>query len=367
MLVSFVRFALLVAGLLAFLGLVNPPAIHAQKNTAYFYKALPYGSMSLFTPWNLIINGSYDVLQLDGRNREILNLPYEQGFKNVFRNTFIHPGATIGKLGFGRWITTEILPLNFTVEGAQWLPNYQLHLIGGGMSYRMLSEWYDYHDIAYPKLFAGFTLMSYHLLNEAVENESYAGYNSDPIADLLVFDLLGIALFSSDSVAGFFANTLNMTDWSNLAMITVPSVRLGTNGLYYSLKWHIPDSKKWSIWSLMGTSNMFGLSYKIDGENSITLGGGARGTTLDLVNAEVRLLTLALVPTGGIFWDRNNSLMASLTASGQTDQSIILNLYPDVVHLGDLRPAIWATYGTNNTFGLGTAVVFTIGAGYRNQ
>lgn len=324
--------------------------------------------MSMFSPWGVVINGSYDVLQLDGKNRRITELPYGTGFANVLKNTFVHPGATISQIGWGRWLTTEVLPLNWTTEGAQWLPNYQLHLIGGGMSYRMLAEWYEYHGVEAPEVWSAGTIMFYHLLNEAVENEAYVGYNSDPIADIGLFDWLGILLFTSDDVARFFAEDLNMADWSHLPMITFPNGQLGNNGLYYSLKWNIPGTERWSAWYLMGMSNIAGASYRYDNEHSITLGVGARGKNLYVVDSSVRLLSLNLVPTGGIFWDRNNSLLASLTASGQQDQTVILNVYPGVLTISDnISPALWAAWGANGTFGIGLAIRGGIGVGYRNK
>lgn len=333
----------------------------------YFYRPYDYGSMSMFTPWNVIMNGSYDVLQLDGKNRQIFDLPYGIGFKNVAKNC-LNMGATISQLGWGKWLTTEIFPLNFTKEGGQWLPNYQLHLIGGGMTYRMLSEWYAHHRVAAPNLWAIGTIATYHLLNEAVENEAYEGYNTDPIADIMVFDWLGIVLFSNDDVAQFFAKDLHMADWSNLPMITFPGARLGNNGLYYSLKWSIPGTDDtWSVWYLMGMSNVIGPSYKLDAENSISVGAGMRGKTLYVVNPTVRLLSLNLVPTGGIFWDKNNSLMASLQVSGQEDQTVIAQVYPGVFSLAGIRPAVWAAYGSNGTYGVGIAFQGTIGIGYRDR
>ncbi|NQW29798.1 MAG: hypothetical protein HQ472_04735 [Ignavibacteria bacterium] len=345
--------------------------LHGQQSDSaqrrYFYQPYAYGSMAMFSPWNVVINGSFDVLQLDGKNRNINELPYGVGMKNVFKNTFVHPGATISQIGWGRWFTTEVLPMNFTKEGAQWLPNYQLHLIGGGMTFRMLQEWYAYQGVSAPGAWAAGTIALYHVLNEAVENEDYVGYNSDPIADLLVFDWLGAVLFMNDDVAEFFSQTLHLTDWSQLPMITFPHGQLGNNGLYYSMKWNIPTSDKWSAWYLMGMSNMAGASYKLDGENSITIGAGVRGKNLYLVDQRVRALTLNLVATGGIFWDKNNSLMASLTASGQQDQTVIVNVYPGVFEVAGISPTIWAAWGSTGTLGIGVGVRSGIGVGYRNR
>ncbi len=341
----------------------------SQTDTAYlFYNPVDYGSQSMFTPWGVVLNGSYDVLQLDGRDRRIAELPYGIGFENVLKNTFVHPGATISQIGWGKWLTTEVFPLNWTKEGAQWLPNYQLHLLGGGMTYRMLAEWYHYNGVAAPEVWSAATIMFYHLLNEAVENQDYVGYNTDPIADIALFDWLGILLFTSDDVARFFAQDLHMTDWSQIPVITFPHGQLGNNGLYYSLKWNIPGTDQWSAWYLMGMSNLVGASYRYSSEHSITLGAGARGKNLYVVDSTVRLLSLNLVPTAGIFWDRNNSLLASLTASGQEDQTVILNIYPGAFTIaGVVSPAIWATWGSNGTIGVGIAVRGSIGVGYRNK
>lgn len=150
-------------------------------------------------------------------------------------------------------------------------------------------------------------------------------------------------------------------------MITFPDLNLGSNGLYYSLKWEIPGQDQWSVFYLMGMSNMIGASYKFDHENSISIGAGARGMNLYVTDPRARVLSTNLVPTGGVFWDKNNSLMASLTASGQRDQSVILNVYPGVFEIAGIRPAIWSAWGANGTFGVGIAFQGTLGIGYREQ
>jgi hypothetical protein len=257
--------------------------------------------------------------------------------------------------------------LDFTREGGQWLPNYQLHLIGGGMHYRLLQEWYQHHGVEGASVWSAGTIAVYHILNEVVENNRYQGLNTDPIADLLLFDIAGPLLFSNDAIAGFFARDLQMSDWSHVPMITLPDGRLGNNGLYYAMKWTIPGQDRWSVFYLMGMSNMAGVSMNIDGEHSITLALGARGRTLVDVDPELHLKTLELVPTGGVFWDRNNSLMASLTASGQADQTIIAHVYPGVVSLGPFRPAFYASWGSNGSMGVGMALRATPGIGWRNR
>ncbi len=347
---------------------IGQPQTAASAEAPYlFYHPLPYGSMSMFTPWNVVINGSYDVLQLDGRDRRILELPYGKGLRNVWDNCIVHPITTIEQIGWWKFLKTEILPLTLSKEGGQWVPNYQLHLIGGGVTYRMLEEWYSHNGVSAPSAWAAGTIAMYHILNEAVEAQDYKGYNTDPVADLLLFDWLGVLLFSNDDIARFFAHTLHMSDWSHLPVITFPHLQLGNNGLYYSMKWMLPEQDRWSIFYLFGMSNMIGATCSIDGENSVSLGAGARGRNLYVVDPRARVLSTNLVPTGGIFWDKNNSLMASLTISGQHDQTVILNIYPGVFSVAGVSAAVWSSWGSSGSFGAGFALRGTVGVGYRNE
>lgn len=344
----------------------SAPYQHREDSTTYFYRDHDYGSMALVNPLQLVLSGSFDILQLDGKDRRLLKKPYGIGFENVLKNC-ISPGATISQNGWGRWITTEVLPLNFTKEGAQWLPNYQLHLIGGGMSYRMLSEWYREKGVDGADWWSAGTVMFMHVLNEAVENEDYSGYNTDPIADILLFDGLGILLFTSDDVSQFFGETLHMRDWSNVVMITFPDVQMGNAGLYYSLKWNIPNTDRWSAFYMMGMSNLGGISYRTDDEHSLSVAAGLRGRHLASVDSTVRMLTLHLVPQVGVFWDRNHSLLASLTVSGQRDQSVIMQLYPGLVKGLPIDISLWGMYGTTGGFGAGIGVCLLPGLGYRKS
>lgn len=342
----------------------------AQREYLYYHPDQDYGSMSMFSPWGLILNGGFDILQIDGKDRRLLKIPYGTGFRNFIDNTFGHPGATISQIGWGNWLSTEVLPLNWNRDGARWVPNYQLHLIGSGVSYRMLAEWYDHHGVASPEIWSIATVTAMHIVNEIVENEDYVGYNTDPIADFLIFNTLGIALFMNDDVARFFSEEMHMTDWSSLPMITFPSGQLGNNGLNYAFKVDLPRSDRLRLWGIMGMGTMLGASYVYDRshEHSISFGAGIRGKELINVDPRARVLTVSIVPTAGIYWDRNNSLLASLTVSGQEDQSAILNVYPGIIKISDdISPAIWAAWGSNGTIGFGVGVRGAIGVGYRGR
>ena len=74
--------------------------VRAADTTYYFYRPYDYGSMSMFTPWNVVLNGSYDVLQLDGRERRLSKLPYGTGLRNVWDTSLVHPGATRSQISW---------------------------------------------------------------------------------------------------------------------------------------------------------------------------------------------------------------------------------------------------------------------------
>ncbi|MFH1843852.1 MAG: hypothetical protein ABIF77_11670 [bacterium] len=189
------------------------PELTSDEEPYYFYKHLGYGSDSLVHPLRLIINGGYGIMQIENRHNRPQDIHYDLGFRNVVRNLG-DPISAIEVNGWWDFINREILPIGLDPDKAQYWPNYMQHLIGGGMSYRMMVEWFRYRDYGHPKLWAGTTIFFYHLLNEVVENDRRDTYNTDPIADLYIFDPLSMVLFSSERVCRFFSHTLHMTDWS---------------------------------------------------------------------------------------------------------------------------------------------------------
>ena len=104
-------------------------------------------------------------------------------------------------------------------------------------------------------------MAAFHLLNEVVENDAYQGTNVDPIADLLVFDPLGMLLFESDRVSRFFSEKLHLRDWSTLPAYDPVHRTIENNSDNYSIKVRIPGWKKWSVFYNFGLNGTLGLSY----------------------------------------------------------------------------------------------------------
>lgn len=64
----------------------------------------------------------------------------------------------------------SLTPISLNPDHAQWYPNYTLHLVGGGVTYSYLIEYYTHHEVEYPVFFSLATYWTYHFSNEVVEN-----------------------------------------------------------------------------------------------------------------------------------------------------------------------------------------------------
>ena len=334
--------------------------IYNLTQAQYYYTGKNYGSEAMFNPINVILNNGYDIIQLGNKPRTIFDFPYEHASKNVWKSV-IHPIKTIELYGTKKFIKNELFPLELSVNGAQWVPNYTVHLIGGGMSYRMLIDWYNYHNYPMPKLFSLATVGAFHFLNEVAENGYYDNYNGDAVADLLFFDVAGVLLFSSDKVTKFFHEELNMSDWSLQPSFRLSNKTLQNNGQYFALKWQPNFSNHWQLFTIFGMDGLFGLSYKINDEQTISVGGGVIGQELVDIDEDKNIKTVKLAWSTGIFYDRNNSLMASLKISDHIDYQVVLNVYPGIIKIGNFSPGLWTAVDKTGKYMVGVSTVWMPG------
>jgi hypothetical protein len=316
----------------------------------YFYHGRNFGSEANIHPVALIINGGYGIMQASNRDKSPFNVDYLIGFKNLTEN-LSSPIDRINQYGWKTFITSELLPASFELKSAQYFPNYQQHLIGGGMSYRMMLEWYRYNNYSFPTVYALTTITFYHFLNEIVENNSFRGINIDPIADIYIFDTVSILLFSFDSVSEFFAKTLNLSDWSYQPTYNPFTQTLENNGQNFALKYKLPFYDKLSIFYYFGMHGVLGLSYRTDNGENFSFGAGAMTQKLvktDIENGNIRSLTATLVWNVGFFYDIDNSLMTSLIISGSRRYKARLNIYPGMINFGRFSPGFFGAIGQNN-------------------
>ncbi|MGE5398820.1 MAG: hypothetical protein ACM3S2_00355 [Ignavibacteriales bacterium] len=327
----------------------------------YFYTGKDYGSEALFNPFSLMINGGYDICQLQSVSNRIGDHEYGRMLHNVLFNLG-NPFRSISRYGWNRFMRTEFLPISFGKEDMQWIPNYQQHLIGGGMLFTAMKEWYQEHNYPAPWLLSSVTLMTHHLLNEVMETGPFEGYSVDEISDIYIFDLGGIVLFSFDSVNEFFSKELNLADWSLQATITLPNGRVNA-GQYFSVKWKFPFSDNWSLFYRYGMGALFGLSRKVNETDNLSAGFGFKTKHLVDLDNVYRQRTIETGWHMGVFYDRNNSLLASVVLSGVPEYFCNIDIYPGVIKYKNLSPGIWTVIGRNGnlTFGFTTRYVFSLG------
>jgi hypothetical protein len=334
---------------------------HTEAQENYFYTNKPYGSEALFNPVSLIFNGGYDVFQLQSISDRIGDHEYNKMIKVVFRNLG-DPFGNIKEYGVWHFIRGEILPLSWEKGNMQWIPNYQQHLIGGGMLYTSMKEWYKEHNFPEPWLFSFVTIMTQHLVNEVLESGPNEGYSVDEVSDIYIFDLGGIVLFSFDSVNEFFSKKLNLADWSLQATVTMPNGKINA-GQYFSMKWKPPFSEEYSLFYRYGMGALFGVSKKLNFEDNLSLGLGFKTKHLVDLNSNYRQRTIETGWHAGVFYDRNNSLLASLVFSGVKEYFCMADVYPGIIKIGDFSPGVWGVFGRdgNMTLGFTTRYIFSIG------
>jgi hypothetical protein len=200
----------------------------------------------------------------------------------------------------------------------------------------MMTEWYASHDYPSAPVWSAGTIVFYHMLNEAVENGGYEGHNTDAIADLLIFDPLSMVLFSLEPVCRLFSHTLHMNDWSYQTSYDPWKRTLENNGQNFVAKWHIPWLPPWGLFYHWGTHGEFGVCRTNDRGECWSLGMGLKAGEVVHITPEQK--TVDLVMVAGVFYDRNNSLLASLLYSKTKDYALRLNVYPGLVRAWGLDP-----------------------------
>ena len=324
----------------------------------YFYHALPYGTQATYNPFNVIINGGYGILQIrqysnDEDVRRITSYDYRHWLETTWQ-TVGHPVRTINTFGWRRFITTEVFPLTLNMNRNQWVPNYFLHGIGGGLHFRATEEWFDYHGFSNPRLWSLGTMVIYHGLSEVVENAGRTDATVDHIADLYIFDPLGILLFMNDGVCRFFSQTLNLAEWSMQPCYNVGNGNLENMGQFYVAKYPISRDNSWYLMTHFGLHGMFGFSRHVREGHSVSLTAGF--LVEDLIEAEQddggSAQKAVLTWRAGAFYDLNNALLASVMVSTKRASQIRINVYPGVVRIGNWSPGFFLSGSKEWVFGI---------------
>jgi hypothetical protein len=357
---AFIRLHVLSVVLIFFCSSIE---VSAQENKYYFFHPVNYGSDAIFNPISLIANGGFDELQSYSHPSTLTYIPWKNGGQNVWNN-ITDPIPQIKKSGWHEFIFQEVIPGSLNMADAQYFPNYTLHLLGGGMQYRKMTEWFDYYGYPFPALWSIISVMSYHYINEIIENGDGIGPNVDPVADLDIFDPLGIILFSFDGVCKFFSSTVYLNDWNNQPAFSFSPLAVHNVGQNFIIKYPLNTSGKTSLLYHFGNFGELGLSFKTNDEDAISFGVGMVSKSVNTTENNIGALhyTINIGPRAGIYWDRKNSLMASLVASDNSNGLVALNLYPGVFSCKSFLPGFFIFAGHGGTFTIGiTASLLPLG------
>jgi len=126
--------------------------------------------------------------------------------------------------------------------------------------------------------------------------------------------------------------------------------------------WKLPFSEDYSLFYCYGMAGVVGISKKVDSENSLSAGLGFRTKHLVDVGPN-RQRTIETGWKLGIYYDRNNSLLASIVLSGIKEYFCMIDIYPGIIKFGDFSPGVWTVIGRNGNvmFGLSTRYIISVG------
>jgi hypothetical protein len=202
-----------------------------------------------------------------------------------------------------------------------------------------------------------------------VENDAFVGPNVDPIADVLIFDPIGIILFMSDDVTAFFSHTMHLTDWSGQAAYGPQYKTIENQGQNFVMKYALPFAPATSIFYHFGDSGMLGLSFAREDGTAISVSGGVATKEIRQVDIRngARTMSISMGWIAGIFFDRENSLLASLILSNRINEVMKLNIYPGVIDCGSFSPGVFCGLGGSGQFTAGVAIRYSpIGLSFRS-
>ncbi|MHB1191437.1 MAG: hypothetical protein ACYC6F_00200 [Longimicrobiales bacterium] len=364
------------AGCAAALREPAPPATPGpDQPRPEFYQSLDYGSEAQFNPLNEVLNEGLDMLRMEGANRRLYDRrdEYKRGLENVLRS-IARPDRVYGHYGWGRALRNEILPLTFSKEdgGGAWGPNYTMHLIGSGMVSARMVEWYEQHGSSHPVAlsFAAMTLA--HFVNEVYENTpASARYSVDAATDLLIFDPAGFLLFRVPAVRKFFSRTVQLTNWPGQPTWVVPGHTVENTGQQYILRGPLPWTDRWRWFHGFGVEMLAGVTRDFDSGYALSVAMGGAAFRVRVVDERTGAETVDFEPAGGVFLDRNGSLLVSVRHMlGRerdpygSDATLAVNVYPGVVKLpllGD--PGVWLHVLRGGGVRLGVVARSSVGLG----
>ena len=325
-----------------------------------FYTNKPYGSESQFNPFSLIVNGGFDQLRVASANRHVFDLNYSLAADGMWKSVS-RPDRVIKTYTFDRFVKRQLLPMSGKGSGGgQWLPNYQLHFLGGGMTGVRMTEWFQQHNTAHPELAAAATVTAWHLVTEMIEHQGGVP-SADAVADLLLFDPAAFLVWRNDWVQRTFSTRVEMTNWSGQPVIVAPTSTL--QNMHQTTMMRYKLTAKYRPMTTFGGAFLVGLSRRTGTSDWVSLAGGWDPTENPIIDPATGERNVTLNPNIGLFYDRNGSLLSAIHVRMNRKEVVTLNVYPGVVHIGSWSPGFFAHVLSNGRFRFGIVPKLGIGAG----
>ncbi|MCP8899650.1 hypothetical protein [Gilvimarinus xylanilyticus] len=289
---------------------------------ADYYRASQEGADALYNPLNSFSHYAFDTLQMpDNFDQHNLGDRFNELFDELG-----NPDAAIqDEGGWGRFINRQLLPYDsdYARDWPTALPNYALHLFGGGVVYRRDLEYYRAHGYRYPQFAAIATALASELSQEAVEKKTST--DDDPIADFYVFRPLGVWLFADDERAAYIEKHLQPEVWPHLIFYDPSSDTLRNAGINYVVRPQFLSFDSTEFFVYMGMNSLVGLSHSLSGGNTLSWGAGIALTRIYYRSGVLRYESR---PSLGVFGDRDGNLLWSVIYNGTEALKLRVNVYP---------------------------------------
>ena len=329
----------------------------------YFYRRTGVGSDATAGPFDVLLNKGYATAQWEGYGRNIFHHPY--GWERTWRSIRYPDEAMRNSGGWGYTLRANVIP--GSEDGWKtwaWVPNYFGHVMEGGVAYRRLREWAEFHGIEHPWLIAGATTWAAAYLNEAFEAPDPGPSHGGTTLDLLFFDIGGMLLFENDGVARFFARNLRANVWPTQASLLLNNGRLMNNGHHLVLKLpFLGITDRVSFFLKGGVGVEAGLAIHRPNGLDVNIGVGME-SRIRFIDPSTRLETSEFGPAAGVWIDRRGVLLGSLLVEPHTDRVVGLNVYPGVLpHVGNF--GVWLNFDheANPSLGISYGRAMGLGAG----
>lgn len=284
------------------------------------------------------------MLQTINYSNRIKDLELKKGFKGAFRS-IVYPKKTINRIGWKRFANSELIPFGFSKTNSQWIPNYGLHMLGGGMEYARMTDYFAYHGFRNPRAWAAVTSLTEQFINESVEMRGRTTPSHTVTADFYFFNIPGIILFSFEPIQRFFSEKIIIRSWLGQASFIPYDLSLRNTGQYYSIKIQPNFAGKFSFLYYLGAGWLNGIGFDHK-KLTYSFAAGVKTEEVIVIDEKTDLEFIKITPSAAFFIDKNNSLLFSLVVSTRQvyKENIRLDVYPGILKFNRITFGVWANF-----------------------